>query len=45
MDIGTRKARGQPHLRHKTQPAERSTLVDQVPKTVRGHPQGGTQFR
>jgi IS605 OrfB family transposase len=37
-DTGTRKARGQPHLRRKTQPAERDTPVDQVTQDRSGPP-------
>ena len=38
MDIGTRKAQGQPHLRHKTRPAERPPPVDQVAQDRSGPP-------
>jgi IS605 OrfB family transposase len=37
-DAGTRKARGQPHLRRKTQPAKRDTPVDQVTQDRSGPP-------
>jgi len=37
-DTGTRKARGQPHLRQGTQLAERSTPVDQVSQDRSGTP-------
>lgn len=39
-ETGTRKARGQPHLRRKTQPAERQTPVDQVAQDRSGLPTG-----
>lgn len=37
-DTGTLKARGQPHLRRKTRPAERRTPVDQVAQDRSGPP-------
>ena len=37
-DTGTREARGQPHLRRKTRPAERDTPVDQVTQDRSGSP-------
>lgn len=37
-DTGTRKARGQPHVRQKIRPAERRTPVDQVPQDRSGPP-------
>ena len=37
-DTGTRGARGRPHLRHKTRPAERTTPADQVAQDRSGPP-------
>ncbi len=37
-NTGTRGARGQPHLRHKTRTAERTPLVDQVTRDRSGSP-------
>ena len=44
-DTGTRKARGQPHLGRRPDRPNGAPRWTRCPKTVRGHPQRGTQFR